>query len=232
MLVKYQDTEIYFLHVVKPRLKRMSISINSRNEVVVKTPVVDEARVVELVLSKAEWILKKLSLPREDVGGLEFKDGALIPYLGQRMVLKLIKDESFGVGKPKLSFDGSCFTIIYNPFLMKDEYFEKAFDSFYKQEASNIMTKLTEEWADLMKLEYRKISFRKAKSRWGSCTSSGNIMFNYEAIKLPMEFVEYLVVHELSHLKHGNHSQAFWDFVEVYIPDYKAIRLKMKEYRL
>ncbi len=80
--------------------------------------------------------------------------------------------------------------------------------------------------------QYNRISIRNQKSRWGSCSSKKNLNFNYKILFLPPEICDYIVVHELCHLKELNHSRFFWDLVFKTIPDYKEIRKKLLKYRI
>lgn len=82
----------------------------------------------------------------------------------------------------------------------------------------------------LYKFPYRRISIRNQKTLWGSCTRSGNLQFNYQLLYLPASLAQYIIVHELCHLKEHNHSKHFWDLVAQTIPDHKAIRKKLHKY--
>ncbi len=77
---------------------------------------------------------------------------------------------------------------------------------------------------------YTSITVRNQKTRWGSCSSSGTLSFNYRLIFAPPAVLDYVVVHELCHLTHMNHSRAFWDKVGAVMPDYKARRQWLKDH--
>lgn len=87
-------------------------------------------------------------------------------------------------------------------------------------------------YAKLMGVTYNRITMRNQKTRWGSCSSQGNLNFNNRLLFVPEELVDYVVVHELAHRKEMNHSRAFWNVVETYLPDYKERRAKLKEYHI
>lgn len=103
---------------------------------------------------------------------------------------------------------------------------DKLISNWLKQEASHYLTARTWELADEMQLTERisAIGFRKTRSKWGHCTSTGRLQFNWLAIMAPPEVIDYLIIHELSHLEHLNHSRAFWQRVASHCPDYKIHR--------
>lgn len=77
-------------------------------------------------------------------------------------------------------------------------------------------------------VSYKKIAVRALKSRWGSCSKAGNLSFNYKIAALPRELAEYIVVHEICHLRALNHSRAFWALVEQEVPDHKLLRTRLR----
>ncbi len=86
-------------------------------------------------------------------------------------------------------------------------------------------------WSGVYGIQFGKISIRKQKTRWGSCSSAGNLNFNYRLGFLPFELMDYIVVHELCHIKEYNHSQNFWDLVGEAYPQYKQLRKTLETYR-
>lgn len=87
-------------------------------------------------------------------------------------------------------------------------------------------------YAARMGVSYNRITIREQKTRWGSCSSKGNLNFNWKLMLLPREALDYVVVHELAHRREMNHSWRFWRIVEAELPDYQARRQLLKEYRL
>src|SRR6185369_1027600 len=79
---------------------------------------------------------------------------------------------------------------------------------------------------------YGRVSIKDTKSRWGSCSKRGNLNFNYKILFLPPHLADYLIVHELCHLKEFNHSPRFWSLVGQTVPDHKAIRRELRQTRL
>jgi predicted metal-dependent hydrolase len=75
-----------------------------------------------------------------------------------------------------------------------------------------------------------RISFRKARSRWGSCSTANAISFNYLMMKLPRKLIEYIIIHELAHIEHKHHQKAFWELVGRYCPDHRSRRNELKTY--
>ena len=83
-----------------------------------------------------------------------------------------------------------------------------------------------------MGVTIRWITIRNQKTRWGSCSSKGNLNFNYQLYYLPDELLDYVVIHELAHRRYMDHSKEFWDEVEKYCPDYRERRQQLKKYKL
>jgi len=97
----------------------------------------------------------------------------------------------------------------------------KNLDNFYKEEIKIIIPPLVEKYSKLMKLYPNSINYRKNKRTWGSCNYKNDLKFNTQLCKFPMFIAEYVVIHELAHIKHKNHSKEFWALVREFCSDYK-----------
>ena len=87
-------------------------------------------------------------------------------------------------------------------------------------------------YCEIMGVTVGYVTVKNQKTRWGSCSAKGNVNFNYQLAFLPEELLDYVVIHELAHRRHMNHSRAFWAEVEKYCPDYRERREQLKEYSL
>jgi predicted metal-dependent hydrolase len=100
----------------------------------------------------------------------------------------------------------------------------------YKHKLPPVVYSFLKKYSSKMNLYPSKVSFRFNKSRWGSCSYKNTLNFNYYLAQLPYELIEYVVVHELAHIKYKNHSKYFWALVEKYLPDVKEKRKKLREF--
>ncbi len=99
-----------------------------------------------------------------------------------------------------------------------------------KKKARSLIIPLVEDYAEIMGVTYGQISIRAQKTRWGSCSMTGNLNFNCLLALCPESVIRYVVVHELCHRRHMDHSRAFWSEVSEYMPDYKEHRAYLKKY--
>jgi predicted metal-dependent hydrolase len=99
-----------------------------------------------------------------------------------------------------------------------------------RRQIKDRFTEKVSHYAGLMGVSVNRIFIKNQKTRWGSCSSKGNVNFNYRLYYMPEELLDYVVIHELAHRKHMNHSPAFWAEVAVWCPDYKAYRKRLREY--
>lgn len=100
------------------------------------------------------------------------------------------------------------------------------------ERAKRIFPERTAYFAKRMGVDYGRITIREQKTRWGSCSSKGNLNFNWTLVLLDPELLDYVVVHELAHRREMNHSKNFWKIVEAELPDYRERRRRLKECRI
>ena len=97
----------------------------------------------------------------------------------------------------------------------------------HKERARILVHERLAHWNQSYNFTYKRVAIRNQRSRWGSCSTNQNLNFNYRLVFLPLELVDYVIVHELCHLKHCNHGEEFWFEVEKQIPDYKVHKEKL-----
>lgn len=100
----------------------------------------------------------------------------------------------------------------------------------YKKRLRPVLLHRAAFYAEIMGVDYNRISIRDQKTRWGSCSAKGNLNFNWKLSLMPPEILDYVVVHELAHRREMNHSARFWSQVEQVLPDYKERRRWLKEH--
>jgi predicted metal-dependent hydrolase len=158
------------------------------------------------------------------------------------MKLAIYHDGSFVVTTPKIVNEKMVIDFISRKaewIIQKIEYFKnnprkvvikhtKEEIMEYKKKAGVLARLRLEHFNSLYRYTYKNITIKNITSRWGSCSSKGNLNFNYKIVLLPQELSDYIIVHELCHLAQMNHSPLFWKLVEKSIPDYKKIRKELR----
>jgi predicted metal-dependent hydrolase len=157
------------------------------------------------------------------------------PFI-KKSFARLLKIQSklphpFSSETPWIPWLGNQLPVIFDPeallpFIADGLHIEKSrfnvdmIRAFYKKQATSVLEDRLNGWAKTMQLFPKKLVLRGQKSRWGSCSAQGVINLNWKILIAPLEVIDYLIVHELSHLRHHNHSAAFWGLVEQFQPDY------------
>ena len=215
-----------YRHIINPKLKHIYLSFDDGGELIIKSPKVSQRQIEQLLLKKASWITKSREKFQSKKGRLlDFDTTSEIYFLGESHTLTLRPYEK---KRTKLMFDGDTFTLYYSTY--DASIFQTHIAKFYKEEAKQYIPKIVNEWSDKMNLHYNKISFRKTKRQWGSCSAKNDLSFNTMMMKLPLDVIQYIIVHELAHIKHKHHQKAFWALVESYLPAYKTQVKELKNY--
>lgn len=98
----------------------------------------------------------------------------------------------------------------------------------YKREARKVLQGRLIHWSNIMSLEYHRLAIRNSRTRWGSCSSKRNINLSYRLLFVDKSLQDYVIIHELAHLVHMNHSPQFWSLVSQYCPDYRERRMRLQ----
>ncbi|SDL68871.1 M48 family metallopeptidase [Halarsenatibacter silvermanii] len=217
--------------VVRTDRKTVGINIDPEKGIVVRSPKdLSESEIKDLVEDKSSWIKEKLDKieeikPRPQPK--EFLSGEKLPYLGRRYRLKVNAKNSIGSVNVKL-YRGK-FMIYYPEKLEQNEEKRKKaireeLISWYRNHAETKIKERVDKYKDKVGVSPNNVRVKKQKKRWGSCSSKNNLNFNWKIIMAPMTIVDYIVIHELTHLQYPNHSKDFWQTVETIIPDYDERR--------
>lgn len=188
-----------------PRRRRISLQIDHRGELIVKTPLRSQLKLIEAFIeAKSSWIKKhQLRQPQRIHPVLpRFDEDTHIWFLGRRYELSLYKDKTV-----KTYFDGQRLHL----HAVSESAFEKKVTRWYKEQTQKQVTHCLEAFKERLHTQPKSVDYRRYKRRWGSCDRANNIMFNSLLSMHPPHHIAYVVAHELAHLKEKHHGAAFWE---------------------
>lgn len=215
-----------YRHIINPKLKHIYLSFDESGGLVIKSPKVSLRKIEQILLKKSDWIEKsRHKLDQKKGKRLDFLDTLNVYFLGMMYPLVLQKHSKM---KRQLDFNKKQFTLLYHDY---DEIsFQEQVNHFYRIEAKKLVPLWVDNWARKMNLLPSDIRFRKTKRQWGSCSGKNVLSFNTMMMKLPKDVIQYIIVHELAHIKHKHHQKSFWNEVEMYLPDYRLQMQELKKY--
>ncbi len=185
---------------------------------------------VQFLESQKDWLHKnvnKIIQEQNKYPAKEYIEGEEYLFLGRKLPLVFKHHDK---KRLKVQISGDCLILLINKNLnFSKEDKRVALNKFYKSSGIEVLEKVIKEKSALMNLFPTKVSYRAQKTRWGSCSSAGSLSMNWKLIFSPPESLEYVVIHELAHLKHQDHSKNFWSLVSEYSPDYKFHSKWLKE---
>lgn len=223
---KYGTTEIQYSISYKSNQKDVSLSVDLKNGVQVVAPEgLSEEKLHTIMLMKAPWIIrKKNELAEVAVSPFpkEFVSGEKFAYLGRHYKLKVHKNDN--IRKPSLVFKQGKFISEVPKGYTDEEKKQKLqllFKEWYIKHGKNKVEERSEIYCPKMGLEPTSIKIKEQQKRWGTCTKEGAIYLNWRIIMAPMSIIDYVLVHELAHLKYPDHSNEYWRFIRSILPDYE-----------
>lgn len=221
--------------IVRSGRRSLALQVKRDGQVIVRSPHKVESEVIHSFVRKHEaWILKhKSEIDRrmEQARERVWKDGMILWVHGEPRHLKIRNGDHSRTGKGRLASvrdTGSEIEVS-----LRDggtEEAARAVISWYRDSARAMLEEKTALWAARMGIEYGTITVRNQTTRWGSCSAKGNLNFNWRLFAVPERAADYVVVHELAHIRQMNHSKQFWEIVACMMPDYEQQRRELRDY--
>ncbi|MFZ6726834.1 YgjP-like metallopeptidase domain-containing protein [Undibacterium sp. MH2W] len=189
------------------------------------------AAIESAIQEKQRWILTKLSERQERVQQRPrtkalWGDGTRLPYLGQEIILRVSQAASQFV---RFDHDAKELHLCLLPTAGQTQLKARV-QQWFQQQAKKEFQQRLPGFAEQLQVRYQKISLTSARTRWGSCTSEGNIRLNWRLIHFSPSIIDYVIAHEVAHLREMNHSPQFWATVAAIYPDYETARQALRQH--
>lgn len=205
--------------IIRSNRKTLALNIDRQGNLTVRSPLyISNDKINFFVEQNKDWIIKNIQKRKANsemfpkIQGINNEE---IPYLGHTIAVKLT-DIANTMLKDR---------ILYIP-QSKDTIEE--IKKWYKRRAKEILPKLTTEYAHVLGYSFNGVKITSAKTRFGSCSGKNNINYSYKLMMYDAECIKYVIVHELCHTVHKNHSAKFWNAVAKAVPNYKNIQKQMQ----
>ncbi len=219
------------------KAKRLRIQVRPGQVEVVAPIKVQDSVIAAFVHENRRWIVKKKAELAEKLRQnplpqiIPLVTGAKIPLRGSCTGLT-VRDR-YSSRTAQVSYGSDLLVTVPAKVAgtKKDAAVKAALKDWFLEQLYSDVEEISDHFSRCLRVKPQKIRFRRQKTRWGSCSAKGSINLNWHLIFVPRPMLEYVVVHELCHLRHLNHSRDFWALVESQIPDYKARSKWFKEYR-
>ena len=229
---QFGTTTIDYVLRRSPRRQTIAVTVHpDRTVTVVAPPRIRRSRISGVVTSKAEWILQQQEVLRHQQAGFvkQFVSGESFFYLGRQYSLKVRQVKTT---RPVCSVRltrGRFFVTIprIKDLTARSTTVREELRRWYRDKAGEHLAHTTAHFSQRMGMRCPALNIREMKQRWGSTNAGGKINFNWRIIMAPRRLVEYVVAHELCHLRYDNHSQYFWQFLERILPDYERRRSEL-----
>jgi hypothetical protein len=208
--------------LIRSKRRTIALIIERDGSFVVRAPVRASTAAIEtFIQQKADWIIRTRERIKSIVPilGKQYADGEKFLLLGSSFDLKLV-----GFQKHLLHFD-SGFTLSRAAQVKGEQVFTR----WYKERALEIISERVRQYSQQYGFTPKQVKISSAKTRWGSCSPNGTLNFAWRLVMAPLEVIDYVVAHELAHLRVKNHSSKFWKEVESIYPEYKKQRKWLRE---
>ena len=216
----------------KARSLRLQINLDEPRVVLTAPRFAMAFEINRFLRSKTSWIEKHLikALKQVDLRPKpQYKNGDIFYYFGEPVLLIITHTPK---KRPSVKVRGEKMFLALNNGITEQKIpsaAKKAIQDFYRKKAEETVHDRLQHFNEHYGFTYRRVTLRNQRSRWGSCTGKLNLNFNWRLIMAPIEIIDYVVVHEMCHLRQMNHSKNFWNLVAETIPDYKKMRKWLRE---
>ncbi|EQK43244.1 hypothetical protein C672_2188 [[Clostridium] bifermentans ATCC 638] len=216
----HKNREIKF-NIIYRKRKTMSLEIKKDGIINVIAPNgLDKTFIVDKVKNKSDWIIKKL----DEIEVLNnnryirsYESGDIFLYLGKEYILEVLVDKSI-IGT-SVSLENNKLIVRSNS--NNKDVIQRALKNWYTDETLGIVKERINYYNPFFVDTVTAIKIKDQKSRWASCTYKNEILFNLRCSMMPIQIIDYIVIHEMCHMEHRNHSKDFYLAVERILPDYK-----------
>lgn len=215
------------------RAKRINMKIDVNKGLEVIYPIgINQPTASEILQQNQAWVLAtldKMQSRKDSQVQRRYAQGEIFRYLGEDKHLNLI-EKSHGK-RISVTLADDTLDVSLPPNVNKNdtEAIRDAIEKFYRKQAKGYLGQRTQDIADKLGFDYNRITIKHQKTRWGSCSTNKNLNFNLRLMMAPPDGIDYIIIHELCHLVHMNHSKAFWNLVASYCPEYKYWRKWFKQ---
>jgi predicted metal-dependent hydrolase len=223
--IRLDGQEIPYLLKRSPKRRTIGLRIDHRGLTVNAPQRAADSRLEQVLQERSGWLFDKLREWQErQPAAFNCADGETLLFLGSELVLRLM--EGGPRAKPLLSEDDTL--IVKLPDTSDAAVVRRKLELWYRAEARRHFVQRLEHYATHMGLTVRNVALSGARTRWGSCNSRGDIRLSWRLIQASISQIDYVVVHELAHIRELNHSPRFWAIVEETLPHYKVAQRALK----
>lgn len=226
-VVSLQGREISYNLVRVRSRKKMTVLVTKQGVVEVRVPLRVTIRQAEIFLVQcSEWVLQRLVVVEKQIlQRPQLVDGAAIPFLGETVTLRFDVRAGRGIERDA----GKLLVPVL--WSQDEQQLQKRLELWFKRQARGHLSSRLAHWANIMEVEYNRLTIRSQKTIWGSCSAKNNINLNWRLMWTPYRVADYVVIHELCHLDYMDHSAQFWQRVSHFEPDYRRVRSQLRNFK-
>jgi predicted metal-dependent hydrolase len=225
----------------RARRKNIGFTVGPEGLVVSAPRWVPVGEVEQAIRAKSRWIVNKLEAARErqerlEAARIEWKDGTTIPFLGESVIVVLDPRHDFREVGGVLHTDSQTLPGVARQTLhiglpqhAQPAQIRDAVQAWLMRQARALFTERLNHYAPQLRVQWRKLTLSSAGTLWGTAHSDGSIRLNWRLVHFRLPVIDYVVAHELSHLRVMDHSPRFWDTVRTVVPNYPELRGHLKE---